>query len=133
MKKNLNKIFSIFFLLCLFKIFYIGYFSSHFSFNILLNTFLPSNAENKSLSPYGDDLIVIKKYFKKKKINNYSIEDKILKNCGGLCQRIIEFNYPIKHINNSNYIISSKADKFFKCKEIIKTKNLILNECNKKL
>tara|TARA_E500000178_G_scaffold343785_1_gene391063 strand:+ start:51 stop:452 length:402 start_codon:yes stop_codon:yes gene_type:complete len=133
MKKKLEKIFSIIFLLCLVKIFHIGYFSSHFSFKTLSNSFSEFNNEAESLDIYANDLIPIKKYLIKKEINSYKIEDQILNDCEALCQRIIEFNYPIKHIRNSNYIISFTKNKFVNCKKIIKTKNLSLNECSKNL
>ena len=130
MKNKLSKTFLIIFLLCLIKIFHIGYFSSFFSTKILFHTFSPLNAENSSLIYFSSDLIPIKKYLIKEKINNYKIEDKILKKCSALCQRIIEFNHPISHTNVSKFMISLKEDKFSRCKEIIKTKNLKLNECN---
>ena len=123
MQKNIKFFFII---LCILQLFYIFYYRSGFKFEVFKDPFKESSGVIYALP---QEAIELKKLLIKNEVKNFSLSEKIKKDTF-LYQRFIEFNYPIKFIENS------KNKFFFKnenipdnCKKIQEAEYLIITKC----
>jgi hypothetical protein len=105
-----KKIFYLFFVLSLIKLYDIADRSLNFSSNILLASFKHNTGENISLGAVAKDVIPIRNFFLKKNISEYKLSDEILKNHEVFYQRVVELNYPAKIKLNSAIVVSHKDE-----------------------
>ena len=105
-----KKIFYLFFVLSLIKLYDIADRSLNFSPNILLTSFKQNAGENISLGTAAKYVIQIRDFFLRKNISEYTLSDEILKNHEGFYQRVFELSYPTKIKINSTIVISHKDE-----------------------
>jgi hypothetical protein len=125
-----KKLFYLFFVLSLIKLYDIADRSLNFTPNILLTSFIHNAGENISLGAVGKDVIPIRNFFVKKKISEYKLSDEILKNHEGFYQRVIELNFPAK-INLNSAIVVFHKDEIVKqnCNLLHFTDSFNIYEC----
>ena len=91
-KRN-NLIFlSLIVIICLIKLFHIGYYRVNFSTNLLLHSFNKDFANNLAVN---DRVLEAHKIIKKSNIPDFNISDNLISS-GYFRQRIVEFSYPIR-------------------------------------
>ena len=81
-----KKIFYLFFVLSLIKLYDIADRSLNFSPDILLTSFKQNAGESNSLATVSKDVIKIRNFFLKKNISEYKLSDEILQNHEGFYQ-----------------------------------------------
>ena len=125
-----KKLFYIFFVLCLIKLYHIADRSLKFSPNLLINSFNQNVGEKISLGATGNDVISIKNFFLSKNISAYKLSEEIIRNHEIYYQRIIEFTYPIKMTQKASILISHKAEDIQKNCELLNfTQTFNIYEC----
>ncbi len=111
-------------LVCIIKLFHIGYKRVHFSSDLLINSF----KEN-----YGKEVVLEKnileanKLILDNKIKNFNLSSNLKLN-HYFKQRIVEFSYPVKLNKNSKFIITSNKENL-NCKLKSTSEKLKLYEC----
>ena len=121
------KKFKIFFLIvCIIQLFYIFYFRSGFKYEIIKNPFNENSGINYALSP---EVIESNDILKKHKVVDFNLSDGLKKDTY-LYQRSIEFNYPIRINEASQFIFFLKDEEILNACTIIETgKYLKLAQC----
>ena len=111
-------------LICLIKLFHIGYYRIHFSPNLLFHTFERDFANNKAVS---DIVLEANKLIKKAKIVDFNLSNNLILN-DYFKQRIVEFSYPIRFDKNSKFVIAL-SDSRLNCKIKLESERIKLYEC----
>ena len=111
-------------LICLIKLFHIGYYRIHFSPNLLFHTFERDFANNKAVS---DIVLEANQLIEKAKIVDFNLSNNLILN-DYFKQRIVEFSYPIRLNENSKFIIAP-SDLKLNCKINLESERIILYEC----
>ena len=126
MKQKQKKItfFSVVLLICLIKLFHIGYYRINFSTNLLFYTFKKDFANNQAVS---DNVLEAYQLIRKSKISNFNLSNKLYSN-GYFKQRIVEFSYPIRLDTNSQFVLAL-SDSRLTCKVKLESKRIKLYEC----
>ena len=126
MKQKQKKItfFSVVLLICLIKLFHIGYYRINFSTNLLFYTFKKDFANNQAVS---DNVLEAYQLIRKSKISNFNLSNKLYLN-GYFRQRIVEFSYPIRFDANSQFVLALSHEEL-SCSVRLKTQRLKLYEC----
>jgi len=126
MKQKQKKItfFSVVLLICLIKLFHIGYYRINFSTNLLFYTFKKDFANNQAVS---DNVLEAYQLIRKSKISNFNLSNKLYLN-GYFKQRIVEFSYPIRLDTNSQFVLAL-SDSRLTCKVKLESKRIKLYEC----
>ena len=120
----------LFFILSLVKLYHIADRSLRFSPELLQNSFKINAGEKTSLGIIGLDVIPIRDFFDTQEISNYRLSKKIIENHQMFYQRMLEFNYPIKLNQHSNFLVSLKSEeKEQNCELLDLTKNFNIYEC----
>ena len=116
----------LFIIICLIQTFYIFHFRSGFKCEILKSPFSLNSGEHYAVSP---EVLEARDIIKKNKLSNFNLSDS-LKGDIYFYQRVIEFNYPIRIKDNSDFIIMLKKETIpTTCKLVEKNDNLILTQC----
>jgi len=105
-----KKLFYLFFILSLIKLYDIADRSLNFSPNLFLTSFTHNAGENISLGTTAKDVIPIRDFFLKENILEYKLSEEILKNHEIFYQRIVELNYPTKIKLNATIVVSHKDE-----------------------
>ena len=123
--KRSNLIFlSIIIIICLIKLFHIGYSRVNFSTNLLLHSFEKDFANNIAVSK---NILEAHDLIKKSNISNFNLSaNLILSNY--FRHRIVEFSYPVRFDKNSKFIIAL-SDSKISCKVKLKSEKIKLYEC----
>ena len=111
-------------LICLIKLFHIGYYRIHFSPNLLFHTFERDFANNKAVS---DIVLEANQLIEKAKIVDFNLSNNLILN-DYFKQRIVEFSYPIRLNENSKFIIAP-SDLKLNCKINLESERIKLYEC----
>jgi len=123
-KRN-NLIFlSLIVIICLIKLFHIGYYRVNFSTNLLLHSFNKDFANNLAVN---DRVLEAHKIIKKSNIPDFNISDNLISS-GYFRQRIVEFSYPIRFNKNSKFVIAL-SDSNINCKVKLESEGIKLHEC----
>ena len=122
-KKNLLFLFVVL-SICLIKLIHIGSQRINFSPNIFFHSFEKSYGDNLAVS---DMIIEGNKLIKKNNKSNFNLSNKLYSN-GYFKQRIIEFSYPIKLDENSQFVLALSHEEL-SCGVRLKTQRLKLYEC----
>ena len=101
-----KKIKFFFILICFLQIFYIFYFRSGFQSEVIKNPFSSEAGINFALPA---EAIEVKKIINNQKLKDFNLSKEIKANIY-IYQRIIEFNYPLRINNNSNYTFLLKEE-----------------------
>ena len=110
--------------ICLIKLFHIGYYRINFSTNLLFYTFKKDFANNQAVS---DNVLEAYQLIRKSKISNFNLSNKLYLN-GYFKQRIVEFSYPIRLDANSQFVLALSHEEV-SCSVRLKTQRLKLYEC----
>ena len=110
--------------ICLIKLFHIGYYRINFSTNLLFYTFKKDFANNQAVS---DNVLEAYQLIRKSKISNFNLSNKLYLN-GYFKQRIVEFSYPIRLDTNSQFVLALSHEEV-SCSVRLKTQRLKLYEC----
>jgi polyphosphate kinase len=110
--------------ICLIKLFHIGYYRINFSTNLLFYTFKKDFANNQAVS---DNVLEAYQLIRKSKISNFNLSNKLYLN-GYFKQRIVEFSYPIRLDTNSQFVLAL-SDSRLTCKVKLESKRIKLYEC----
>ena len=113
-------------LICLIKLFHIGYYRIHFSPNLLFHAFERDSGKNKAVS---DIVLEANQLIKKAKIVDFNLSNSFISNAY-FKQRIVEFSYPIRLNENSKFIIAP-SDLKLNCKINLESERIKLYECKK--
>ena len=111
-------------LICLIKLFHIGYYRIHFSPNLLFHAFERDFANNKAVS---DIVLEANQLIEKAKIVDFNLSNNLILN-DYFKQRIVEFSYPIRLNKNSKFIIAP-SDLKLNCKINLESERIKLYEC----
>ena len=111
-------------LICLIKLFHIGYFRVKFSTNLLFHSFEKNFANNIAVN---ESIIEAHGLIKKSKIPNFNLSNNLILN-GYFRQRIAEFSYPIRFEKNSKFLVAL-SDSKLSCKVKLETERIKLYEC----
>ena len=123
-KRN-NLIFlSLIVIICLIKLFHIGYFRVNFSTNLLLHSFDNDFANNLAVN---DNVLEANKIIKKTNIPDFNISNHLISS-GYFRQRIVEFSYPIRFNKSSRFVIAL-SDSKINCKVKLESERIKLHEC----
>ena len=110
--------------ICLIKLFHIGYYRINFSTNLLFYTFKKDFANNQAVS---DNVLEAYQLIRKSKISDFNLSNKLYSN-GYFKQRIVEFSYPIRLDANSQFVLALSHEEL-SCSVRLKTQRLKLYEC----
>ena len=110
--------------ICLIKLFHIGYYRINFSTNLLFYTFKKDFANNQAVS---DNVLEAYQLIRKSKISDFNLSNKLYSN-GYFKQRIVEFSYPIRLDANSQFVLALSHEEV-SCSVRLKTQRLKLYEC----
>ena len=110
--------------ICLIKLFHIGYYRINFSTNLLFYTFKKDFANNQAVS---DNVLEAYQLIRKSKISDFNLSNKLYSN-GYFKQRIVEFSYPIRLDSNSKFVLALSHEEV-SCSVRLKTQRLKLYEC----
>ena len=124
LKKN-NKILIFFFLFGLLQIYYLYSKRSNFDLNILFNPFKENSYLEKVLE---NPVLETKAILQAKKLDKFNLSKNLSNKDSYFYQRIIEYNYPIRLDENSEYTFFLKNEKN-NCKEIYEGKFIDLKKC----
>ena len=111
-------------IICLIKLFHIGYYRINFSTNLLFYTFKKDFANNQAVS---DNVLEAYQLIRKSKISDFNLSNKLYSN-GYFKQRIVEFSYPIRLDANSQFVLAL-SDSRLTCKVKLESKRIKLYEC----
>ena len=123
-KRN-NLIFlSLIVIICLIKLFHIGYYRINFSSNLLFHAFEKDFANNLAVT---EDVLEAHELIKKSKIPDFNLSNNLNLN-NYFRQRIVEFSYPIRFNKNSKFVIALPDSKL-NCKIKLESERIKLHEC----
>ena len=106
--KRSNLIFlSIIIIICLIKLFHIGYSRVNFSTNLLLHSFEKDFANNIAVS---ENILEAHDLIKKSNISTFNLSNNLILS-GYFRQRIVEFSYPIRFDKSSKFIVALSNSK----------------------
>ena len=111
-------------IICLIKLFHIGYYRVNFSTNLLFHSFEKDFANNLAVT---EDVLEAHKLIKKSKIPDFNLSNN-LNLSGYFRQRIVEFSYPIRFNKNSKFVIALPDSKL-NCKIKLESERIKLHEC----
>jgi hypothetical protein len=111
-------------LICLIKLFHIGYFRVNFSTNLLLHSFEKNFANNAAVN---ENILDAHGLIKKSNIPNFTLSNNLILS-GYFRQRIVEFSYPIRFEKNSKFLVAL-SDSKLSCKVKLETERIKLYEC----
>ena len=120
-----NKTLIFFFLFGLLQIYYLYSKRSNFDFKVLLNPFKENSYLEKVLEK---PVLETKTILQAKKLKKFNLSESLSNKDSYFYQRIIEYNYPIRLDENSEYIFFLKNEKS-NCKAIHKGKFIDLKKC----
>jgi len=98
---KINKLKFFFIIILVIQIFYLFQFRSGFQYKVLKNPFIKDSGIIYALSPA---VIESKKIIKLHKLTDFNLS-KLIKKDHYLYQRTIEFNYPVKNNENSEFTL----------------------------
>ena len=110
--------------ICLIKLFHIGYYRINFSTNLLFHAFEKDFANNQAVS---DNVLETYQLIKQSKIPDFNLSNN-LNLSGYFRQRIVEFSYPIRFDKNSKFVIAL-SDSRLNCKIKLESERIKLYEC----
>ena len=110
--------------ICLIKLFHIGYYRINFSTNLLFHAFEKDYANNLAVS---DNVLEAQELIKKSNILDFNLSNNLNLN-SYFRQRIVEFSYPIRFNKNSKFLIAL-SDSNLNCKVILESERIKLHEC----
>ena len=123
-KRN-NLIFlSLIVIICLIKLFHIGYYRINFSTNLLFHAFKKDFANNLAVT---ENVLEAHELIKKSNIHDFNLSNN-LNLSSYFRQRIVEFSYPIRFNKNSKFIIAL-SDSNLNCKVKLESERIKLHEC----
>ena len=123
-KRN-NLIFlSLIFIICLIKLFHIGYYRINFSTNLLFHSFEEDFANNLAVT---ENVLEADELIKKSNIPDFNLSNNLYSS-GYFRQRIVEFSYPIRFNKNSKFVIDLYDSKL-NCNVILESERIKLYEC----
>jgi len=102
----MRKIIFFFIIICAVQFIYIFQFRSNFNYEIIKNPFDVDSGISYSVSP---EIIESRTILKNQKVLDFNLSD-IIKKDDYLYQRAIEFNYPIKVNNSSEFVLFLKKE-----------------------
>lgn len=102
----MKKIIFFFIIICAVQFIYIFQFRSNFNYEIIKNPFDVDSGISYSVSP---EIIESRTILKNQKVLDFNLSD-IIKKDDYLYQRAIEFNYPIKVNNSSEFVLFLKKE-----------------------
>jgi len=111
-------------IICLIKLFHIGYYRINFSSNLLLHAFEKDFANNLAVT---EDVLEAHELIKKSKIPDFNLSKNLNLN-NYFRQRIVEFSYPIRFNKNSKFVIALPDSKL-NCKIKLESERIKLHEC----
>ena len=111
-------------IICLIKLFHIGYYRINFSTNLLLHAFEKDFANNLAVT---EDVLEAHELIKKSKIPDFNLSKNLNLN-NYFRQRIVEFSYPIRFNKNSKFVIAL-SDSKLNCKIKLESERIKLHEC----
>ena len=111
-------------LICLIKLFHIGYYRINFSTNLLLHAFEKDFANNLAVT---EDVLEAHELIKKSKMPDFNLSNNLNLN-NYFRQRIVEFSYPIRFNKNSKFVIALPDSKL-NCKIKLESERIKLHEC----
>ena len=120
-----NKTLIFFFLFGLLQIYYLYSKRSNFDFKVLLNPFKENSYLEKVLEK---PVLETKTILQAKKLKKFNLSESLSNKDSYFYQRIIEYNYPIRFDENSEYTFFLKNENS-NCKEIHKGKFIDLKKC----
>ena len=124
-EKRNNIIFlSLIFIICLIKLFHIGYFRVNFSTNLLFNSFEKDFANNSAVN---ENILEAHGLIKKSNISAFNLSNNLILS-GYFRQRIVEFSYPIRFDKSSKFIVALSNSKI-SCKIKLQSEKIKLYEC----
>tara|TARA_B100000029_G_scaffold215849_1_gene213655 strand:- start:334 stop:717 length:384 start_codon:yes stop_codon:yes gene_type:complete len=124
LKRN-NLIFlSLIIIICLAKLFHIGYSRINFSTNLLFHSFHKDFANNIAVS---ENVLEAHELIKKGNIPNFSLSNNLILS-NYFRHRIVEFSYPVRFDENSKFIIAL-SDSKIACKVKLESERIKLYEC----
>ena len=122
-RKNLFFL-SLIVIICLVKLFHIGYYRVNFSTNLLLHSFDKDFANNLAVN---QNVLEAHGLIKKSNIPDFNLSNN-LNLSGYFRQRIVEFSYPVRFDENSKFIIAL-SDSRINCKIKIESERIRIHEC----
>ena len=122
-KSNYHFLFLIL-LICVLKLFHIGYKRVHFSTDLLFNSFVKNFGSEMALQEY---VLEANKLIIDNQLINFDLSNN-LKSNGYFKQRIVEFSYPVKLSEKSKFKITNLKEKV-NCNLLSKSKKFKLYEC----
>ena len=124
-EKRNNLIFlSLIVIICLIKLFHIGYSRVNFSTNLLLHSFEKDFGNNVAVNA---NILEAHGLIKKSNIPNFNLSNNLILS-GYFRQRIVEFSYPIRFDKNSKFIVALSNSKI-SCKVKLQSERIKLYEC----
>ncbi len=111
-------------IICLIKLFHIGYYRINFSSNLLFHAFEKDFANNLAVT---EDVLEAHELIKKSKIPDFNLSNNLNLN-NYFRQRIVEFSYPIRFNKNSKFVIALPDSKL-NCKIKLESERIKLHEC----
>ena len=111
-------------IICLIKLFHIGYYRINFSSNLLFHAFEKDFANNLAVT---EDVLEAHELIKKSKIPDFNLSKNLNLN-NYFRQRIVEFSYPIRFNKNSKFVIALPDSKL-NCKIKLESERIKLHEC----
>ena len=123
-KRNNLIILSLIVIICLIKLFHIGYYRVNFSTYLLLHAFEKDFANNLAVS---DNVLEAHQLIKQSSIPDFNLSNNLILN-DYFKQRIVEFSYPIRLNENSKFIIAP-SDLKLNCKINLESERIKLYEC----
>ena len=111
-------------IICLIKLFHIGYYRINFSSNLLFHAFEIDFANNLAVT---EDVLEAHELIKKSKIPDFNLSKNLNLN-NYFRQRIVEFSYPIRFNKNSKFVIALPDSKL-NCKIKLESERIKLHEC----
>ena len=122
-KSNYHFLFLIL-LVCVLKLFHIGYKRVHFSTDLLFNSFVKNFGSEMALQDY---VLEANKLITDNQLINFDLSNN-LKSNGYFKQRIVEFSYPVKLSEKSKFKITYLKEKV-NCNLLSKSRKFNLYEC----
>ena len=111
-------------IICLIKLFHIGYYRVNFSTNLLFHSFEKDFANNLAVT---ENVLEAHELIKKSNIHDFNLSNN-LNLSSYFRQRIVEFSYPIRFNKNSKFIIAL-SDSNLNCKVKLESERIKLHEC----
>ena len=111
-------------IICLIKLFHIGYYRINFSTNLLFHAFKKDFANNLAVT---ENVLEAHELIKKSDIHDFNLSNN-LNLSSYFRQRIVEFSYPIRFNKNSKFVIALPDSKL-NCKIKLESERIKLHEC----